>query len=147
VFGGNAKEGRNNRDQTLHGKRMPQGYVTSLALLPEHGLAAERWQRAYESLTHGDAAPLLREVERDGIDLVVLRKQMPFVREPGRLHRSVVWVPFRWVRGELVGARQRGHLVEREVPPEVVAVQLAALSARLGPPEYEDASLAVFRRR
>lgn len=133
--------------QTVHGKPMPQGYTTSLALTPEHARRARRLLDAQQALGQGDAGPLVAILEADGIDRVILHKTAPRAREPLPGDGTLLWAPFVCVRAELVRSRQLGPVRDAPVEAQVLAVRRAALEAQLGPPEHEDADLVVFRRR
>lgn len=145
TYGGRSADARTNRDQTVHGKRMAQGYVTSLALGDRHHELGELWHSADRALSAGDATPIAKLCEQLGIDLVVLRKSKVEKRPHRYLHGAVVWQPFRLVREELVPVRQRGHLEEVDLQPEQLRRRIAALTAAVGPSLLEDSSVAVFR--
>jgi len=139
--------GRSNRDQIAHGKPIVGGYVTSLALGAEHQREAEAWGLATRQLDGGDARPLLRRLEETGTDLIVLHKTGPRPRPPRRLGAATLWRPFAFVRRDLVEARQLGHLTEQPFTSQLLRRRSEALRAVLGPPEHEDARVAVYRRR
>lgn len=137
--------GRYDFCQTFHEKKIPQGYVTALAV-PQAAIRESRsWVRAYRALTRGSPQPLLDRVQRTGIDLVVLNKRVPQEAETASASEGTLWRPFFLDRGRLVGSRQRGHLRDRELSPAQLDLQLRALSRALGEPVFEDASIAVFR--
>ena len=125
-------------DQTVHGKRMPQGYVTSLALKSAHRRQAKLWGKADQALSNGNADPIADLCEQFEIDLVVLRKSFVVKRKRRLLNREFIWQPFRFVRADLVGMRQRGHYVERQETRQRLQRRIEALSEKLGPPELED---------
>jgi len=146
-FGGNPYEARSNRDQTLHGKAIPGGYVTNLALGPEQRASMTAWKRADQALDRGDAGRVVALAAEQQIDLLVLHKTEPVARAAGPLDGRLLWLPFPWVRADLVALRQRGQLVEQAVPGTRLATRRAALVAALGEPLLEDEQIAVFDRR
>jgi len=128
--------------QTVHGKKIPQGYVGSFAVTFEHNVEASRWYAAYLLLRQGEGH-LIEEMTRErGIDLVTLRKTLPQFREPLDVP-GIVWAPFARVSGVLVEIRQRGP-VAFAWSREPAAVH-NTLSAVYGPPVFEDKWIAVFR--
>lgn len=133
--------------QTIHGKKIPQGYVTTLAVPKDVAEESRSWVRAHRALVRGDSVPLVERVRSRGIDRVVLNKRFSrAVRAPeGR--RPVLWSPFFFARRDLVLDRQRGYLREREVPAEALARQIRELSRTLGEPIFEDADVVVFSGR
>lgn len=142
--GGSPADGRANLLQTRHGKPIAQGYVVDLALGPAHRALASEWARAYERLAAGDAEPVAGLARRDGIDRVLLHKQVPRSRGPRLAPGAIVWEPFVLVRRELVAIRQRGHLEEVAVPAMLLATQKRALASRFGDPVYEDDGLVAY---
>ncbi|MFQ5699441.1 MAG: hypothetical protein ACE5IL_14305 [Myxococcota bacterium] len=131
--------------QIDHHKKIPQGYVTSLAVTRAHDEASDRWVRAYVALLHGDAVPLRVSVTENGIDRIVLNRWMSAPRRP-LLHSSgIIWAPFLQVRRELLRTRQIGVLMEVPVDPWSLAILARALSIEFGPPEYADDRVWVFR--
>ena len=144
IFGGGTRDARANYHQTLHGKKIPQGLVRGFAA-PERQLdRAHVWDGVYRKLEHGDARGLLFYCEARDIDLLVLEKTVPVYREPIAIAEGIVWAPFFRVGPQLVGLRQQGHL--RYVPAERFESRRETLIQALGPPEFEDAWIAVFRR-
>jgi hypothetical protein len=137
--------GRYDFCQTFHEKKIPQGYVTALAVPRAAVRESVSWVRAYRALTRGSPQPLLDRVHRTGIDLVVLNKRVPQDAGMPSAPEGTLWRPFFFDRGRLVGARQRGHLRDRDLSPAELELQVRALSRVLGEPVFEDASIAVFR--
>ena len=143
--GGHFSNGRYNLCQLAHQKKMPQGYVTSLAVTKRHAREAGHWQKAYRELLAGDGARFLRRIAERDIDRVVLNKLVPSRREQRRDVGPVVWQPFRLVRKPLLEARQLGPLVPAAVGPRRLQAERLALMREFGAPEYEDERIAVFR--
>ena len=144
--GGSPYEARANHAQTLHGKAIPGGYVTNLALTDAHRATAERWREADAALDRGQAGPLVALAAEQDIELLVLHKTEPKPRRPDAGDR-VVWAPFALVRDELVTMRQLGHLEERPVPRGALQKRRRALVRAVGEPVLEDELLAVFDTR
>jgi len=143
-------DARANYYQTVHGKHLPLGYVTSLALTDDHWEDARRWGRAHNRLRQGDAAPLLELLEAGDVDALVLHERPLIDRRylPGYrpLDEDVVWAPFVAARSRLMTARQRGPLVFGVVPRREMRAQVEALVPALGAPVHEDEEVIVFRR-
>lgn len=130
--------------QIDHHKKIPQGYVTSLAVTRAHEEAANRWVDAYVSLLQRDASPLRGLVIEKGIDLIVLNKWIPEPR-PGMPHSgAMIWTPFPWVRAKLMRTRQLGALMQIREHPRNLAVAARTLSAAFGPPLYSDDRILIF---
>jgi hypothetical protein len=130
--------------QTLHGKKIAQGYVTALAVSADVAADSRAWLRAYRELLQGDPEPLAKRVREQGIDRVVLNKRVPRrIPEPEGPH-ALSWRPFVWVRNARIRDRQRGHLREERVPAPVLAVLLRGLARELGEPVYRDDAIVVF---
>ena len=144
IFGGDLRDARANYHQTLHGKKIPQGLVQGFAAPERQRERAAVWDRVYRQLEHGDAKGLLFYCEARDIDLLVLEKTAPGPRELVALGKEVIWQPFFLVGHELVRLRQLGHL--SYVPVEHFESRRETLVQALGPPEFEDAWIAVFRR-
>ncbi len=143
-YGGGPAAGRTIHYQTIHGRKVTEGYVVNLALGPEHRDATRDWRQAYARLLQGDALALVDHARSRGVDLLVLHKTVPVVRKPEPVHERVVWAPFVFVHRTLVGLRQRGPVAERRLTDERIDHQRAALAEHLGPPVLEDASLMAF---
>jgi hypothetical protein len=139
--------GRYDFCQTFHEKKIPQGYVTALAVPRSAMRESLSWVRAYRALTLGSPQPLLERVQQTGIDLVVLNKRVPQRAEAPSPSGVTLWRPFFFERSRLVSARQRGHLRDRELPPAELEIRVRDLSRALGKPIFEDASIAVFRAK
>jgi hypothetical protein len=137
--------GRYDFCQTFHEKKIPQGYVTALAVPRATARESLSWVRAYQALVLGSPQPLLERLRETGIDLVVLNKRVPQRIGSPSSSGETIWRPFFFERGRLVAARQRGHLRDREVAAAELEIQVWALSRALGEPVFEDASIAVFR--
>jgi len=142
--GGSPADGRANLLQTRHGKPIAQGYVVDLALGPAQRALASEWGRAYERLAAGDGEPVAELSRRDGIDRVLLHKQVPRSRDPRFAPGAIVWAPFTLVGRELVAIRQLGPLEEVAVPAMLLATQKRALASRFGEPVYEDDVLVAY---
>lgn len=131
---------RYNRCQTVHGKKIPQGYVTNLAMTSELLAEATAW---YTSVARRKVAPgvFFERLRRSGIDLVILNKRVSAPRRPED-RETFIWKPFAWVADWLLPARQTGAFVYRNAAnPEL----RSWLEARLGTPVHEDALIVVFR--
>ena len=87
----------------------------------------------------------LRLAVEKNISLLLLEKRTPVLRRPFSIDRRIVAAPFIAVRRPLIAARQRGHLVYRPIPAQQLQAASKALEGRLGPAEFEDASILVFR--
>ena len=133
--------------QTLHGKKIPQGYVTTLAVPEEAAAASRAWMHAYRTLARGDPRPLAGLVRETGIDRVILNKRVPHRARTPEGSRALLWTPFFFHRDRLVVDRQLGHLRERVVPAPALEIQIHALSRVLGEPVFEDEAVVVFDGR
>lgn len=141
---GSGIEGRYNYFQTFHGKKIPQGYVTSTALVDSVRIQASLLRSSYRSFADGDPERLTSELEKRGIDLVVVHKTVPKPRAPIELDGTTIWMPFVSVRRYLVGGRQIGPYVDTPVRKRVIRSQRRALEEALGPPIHEDSDILVF---
>ena len=141
------RNGRYDLCQTAHQKKIPQGYVTALAVPEAVADESLSWVRAHRTLLLGNPRPLLNRVREQGIDLVVLNKRVPELERPSAPSEGIIWRPFFFERGRLVGSRQRGHLRDREIAPESLESQIGILSQALGAPIFQDDAIAVFRAR
>jgi hypothetical protein len=146
-FGGSPLDARTNHDQTIHGKKIPGGYVTNLAQTAEHRKNSAEWKRADEALDRGDGAPMARKAADQGIDLVVLHKTVPRRRTAGAIDGTVEWRPFLFARDELLSVRQRGHLEVLPVPRSQLQTRRKALTEVFGAPTHEDDLVVVFAHR
>jgi hypothetical protein len=130
--------------QTLHEKKIPQGYVTTLAVSEDAAAESRAWLRAQRELVTGNPGLLATLVRERGIDRVVLNKHVPRRVRTADASRTVVWTPFFFARGRLVMDRQLGHLRERVVPTRALEAQVRTLSEALGGPVFEDDAIVVF---
>ena len=130
--------------QTLHEKKIPQGYVTALAVSEDAAAESRAWLRAQRELVTGNPALLATLVRERGIDRVVLNKHVPRRVRTADGSRAMVWNPCWFARGRLVVDRQLGHLRERAVPTHALEAQVRALSEALGEPVFEDDAIVVF---
>ena len=130
--------------QTLHEKKIPQGYVTALAVSEDAAAESRAWLRAQRELVTGNPGLLATLVRERGIDRVVLNKRVPRRVKTADGSRAMVWTPFWFARGRLVADRQLGHLRERDVPTHALEAQVRALSEALGGPIFEDDAIVVF---
>jgi len=140
-----ALEGRYDYAQTIHRKRMPQGYTTNLALTEPHVEQARGWMEAFRALWDGEGAEFVRRMRSEVVDLAVVHKTAPDGRPPLFQPETVVWAPFFRVRRELIAPRQMGPLVDAALPTVRIENQRRALTKELGPPVFEDDLILVFR--
>ncbi|MFH1313226.1 MAG: hypothetical protein ABIJ00_08360 [Candidatus Eisenbacteria bacterium] len=145
VMPGQGTEGRYNYFQTFHHKRIPQGYVTSLAIADSMRVRSDLLEEACDSLLSGSPGPLLTEVEKRDLDLIVIHKIVSG-RRPSLidLERKIVWVPFLAVRRDLIKGRQMGPYVDTPVSRRELQYQKRVLERVLGQPVYEDSDVLVF---
>jgi hypothetical protein len=129
--------------QTLHEKKIPQGYVTTLAVSEDIAAESRAWLHAQRELVTGNPELLATLVRERGIDRVVLNKRVPRRVPTIDGPRVMVWVPFVFTRSRLVVDRQLGQLRDLDVPAHALAAQVRALSDVLGGPVFEDA-IVVF---
>jgi hypothetical protein len=144
-FEGSPADALANYHQTMHHKKIPQGYVVDLTLTAAHRDAARQWTRAYEDLVRGDPDPVTALARRQDIGWLVLDKRTPMRRKSLSIDRQILSAPFFLVRRPLLEVRQRGHLVYRPIPERMLATASHALEERIGPAEFEDAAIIVFR--
>jgi len=130
--------------QTLHEKKIPQGYVTTLAVSEAAAAESRAWLRAQRELGSGNPGLLATLVRERGIDRVVLNKRVPRRVRAADGPRAMLWTPFFFARSRLVADRQLGHLRDRELPAHALAAQVRALSEALGEPIFEDDRIVVF---
>jgi hypothetical protein len=140
-----ALEGRYDYAQTIHRKRMPQGYTTNLALTEPHVEQARSWMEALRALWDGDGTVLVRRMRSEAVEIAVVHKTVPGSRPPMFQRETVVWAPFFRVRRELVAPRQTGPLIDRTLSTALIEIQRRALTKELGPPIFEDDLILVFR--
>lgn len=131
---------RYNLCQTVHGKKIPEGYVTNLALTRELEGEVLAWNQSLTRLLqHGEDA-FVQRLEERGIDLVVLNKTSPVQRRPVAPDGLLIWQPFGWAARWLIPLRQKGefeYVSGGERP-------MRGLRAALGEPVHEDEMIAVF---
>ena len=143
VYGPRA--GIHNLCQTVHGKKMTGGYITSLAITPALFKEALAWIRSFADLADPDD-PMLRErVERKGIDRVVLHKRISISRRELKTDRPLRWEPFVAIKEPLLAVRQTGPVVPAPANPDAVEAAVEALRQRFGAPVHEDDQIVVFR--
>jgi hypothetical protein len=130
--------------QTLHEKKIPQGYVTTLAVSEAAAAESRAWLRAQRELGSGNPGPLAALLRKRGIDRVVLNKRVPRRVRAADGPRAMLWTPFFFARSRLVADRQLGHLRDWELPAHALAAQVRALSEALGEPIFEDETIVVF---
>jgi len=147
--------------QTFHEKKMPQGYVASLALTPEHKSKILRLEQLYNDLVSGNARPLIAEIQKQNIDLIVLHKTFSGRRDFGIIERKTydnIWVPFFMLRRGLVASRQVGPIIDKPLVKrakskrkifryeQTVAFEVLRdnLKKELGEPRHEDSEIVVF---
>ncbi|HEY8154649.1 MAG TPA: sulfatase-like hydrolase/transferase [Myxococcota bacterium] len=139
-----SKPARDMRAQLTHGKPIAQGYVTSLALSEHHFAQARRWESVQRSLLAGSALVMREELEKEGIELVVLHKTQLLGRTPSKLDGRLLWAPFVFLRGELLPTRQLGGNVAQPWDWQRAAL---ALEAQLGPALHDDADAQIYALR
>jgi hypothetical protein len=133
-------EGRYNLCQTIHGKKIPQGYVTNLAITSRLESEVTAWHGSIlRTVQRGEDTFLQRLRERD-IDLVVLNKTIPVRRRPVAAEGLLIWQPFGWAAKWLIPLRQAGELEYRPSGDQ----PMRRLRAVLGEPVHEDGLIAVF---
>lgn len=144
-FPGPNIEGRYNYFQTFHEKKMPQGYVTSLALTDAHKKQTSQWCDAWTSLVSDNPQPILHELKKNDIDLVIVHNTIPKLRDPAPIHNTIVWAPFFMVRHDLVESRQLGPFDYVSVPKKAVEILREKMKLWFGAPVFEDSDIIVFK--
>jgi hypothetical protein len=140
--------------QTFHEKKIPQGYVASLALTPDLKSKIAQLEKLYNDLLSGNARPLIAEVQKNNIDLIVLHKTFSGVRKPF-IPRMKIQAPFFIRRRGLVKSRQVGPFIDRplvKIPQKLwefdqnvdFEVLRDNLKKELGEPRHEDSEVVVF---
>ena len=132
------------RAQTIHGKRIVQGYATDLALGEQHFAQSRRWESAQASLFEGSGTAMRDELAREGVELVVLHKTRLMRRAPSHLDGRILWAPFSLLRRELLPMRQLGGFTAQAWDWKPAA---RGLEAQLGPALYDDADAQIYARR
>jgi hypothetical protein len=132
--------------QTSHGKRMPLGMTTRLALTEDLLREERKWTEAYAALAgENDAEPLVERMCSRGIQVAILHKHTHRFRQPVRPRGRIVWTPFRFGGRELVRLRQIGPGERMATDARRLKAQRRALARHLGPPVLEDQQVIVFR--
>ena len=132
------------RAQTIHGKRLVQGYATDLALSEHHFAQSRRWESAQASLLEGSGTAMREALAREGVELVVLHKTRLIRRAPSDLDGRIVWAPFSLLRRELLPMRQLGGFSARAWDWTPAALEL---EVQLGPALYDDADAQIYALR
>lgn len=147
AFGMDPRAARSNRDQTLHRKRITDGYLTSFAFEDRHVEATRDWRRAHGRLLSGEPDQLLELARERDVDLFVVYKSFLRAREKEQELdlEGPIWTPFTWRARALVGIRQRGHLEPAPRPSDVLEREARALGEVCGRPIFEDEAVAVYR--
>ncbi len=131
---------RFNHCQTIHEKKIPDGYVTSLAMSRPLHTEQRAWIRSMTILRENDGRAFRRRLKTRGIDLVVLNKTIAVeITRPNDF--SVIWQPFGRVSGLLMPPRQTGDFVFRPAGEPPVR---SLLREALGDPVHEDDLIVVF---
>lgn len=138
------KSARAMRAQMVHGKRIVQGYVTDLALGEHHFAQSRRWESVQQSLFAGSVTAMREELEKEGVELLVLHKTRLLGRTPSQLDGRLLWAPFALLRGELLPTRQVGGNVAQLWDWKRAAL---ALEAQLSAPFHEDADVQIYALR
>ena len=135
---------RYNLCQTLHGKKIPQGYVTVLAIDERLAREARAWNRASRSAIEGNATAFRNRVQQASIDRVVLNKRFPRRRRRERELHQLLWQPFFFLRHYLIGERQLGYVHDVPLSEKRLARAVSSLTTVFGAPIFEDDSVVVF---
>jgi hypothetical protein len=141
--------------QVVHGKKMPLGYTTSMAIstIQERGFLELLNKYAHFLRPLGDKKTLMgskkmpfpRLMHEIEIDLLIHHKTMPRSREPNpEIHERVLWAPFFLVRRALMDVRQTGRYVDQPLPKETMDLFRVYYSGAFGAPIYEDEQVLVF---
>jgi len=132
------------RAQTIHGKRLVQGYLIDLALSEHHFAQSRRWESVQASLLEGSGTALREELARQAVELVVLHKTRLIRRAPSDLDGRILWAPFFLLRRELLPMRQLPRFSAQTWDWKPAALEL---EAQLGPALYDDADAQIFALR
>jgi hypothetical protein len=106
-----SRAARYNHCQTVHEKKIPEGYVTNLAMTHSLLLQERIWIRSVKQLSQPDESTFRRRLKTRDIDLVVLNKTVAVPRRPPQDADSILWQPFGWISDRLLPARQTGAFV------------------------------------
>jgi len=142
-------------DQVTHGKPIPLGYTTSMAVTTvqekRHLEVVNKFYHFLSQLRQGKALladrnmPFPRMARAIGLDRIVQRKTMPRSREPNpAIHERVIWAPFFAVRRELMDVRQTGRYVDGPIAPQALENDRMFFSGAFGAPIYEDGEVIVY---
>jgi hypothetical protein len=131
---------RFNHCQTIHEKRIPDGYVTGLAMTRTLHTEQRAWLRSMTRLRQNGDNAFFRRLKTRGIDLVVLNKTISVERTQPDDH-SVIWQPFGRVSDQLLPPRQTGAFVHRPAGDQPIR---SLLREALGDPVHEDDLIVVF---
>ncbi len=127
--------------QTVHEKKIPDGYVTSLAMSRPLHDEQRMWLRSMTRLRGNDSRAFRRGLKTRGIDIVVLNKTVAVERTQPDDH-SVIWQPFGWISDRLLPPRQTGAFVHRPASDQPIR---PLLREALGDPVHEDDLIVVFQ--
>jgi len=131
--------------QTVHGKKGSLGYSTAFAVEKRHNEQMQVLANGYLWWSGDGHRILPLWIREKGVDLVIHHKTMPQEREPGALNTRILWAPFLFVRGPLIGMRQTGQYLDEPFLPQYVNGMRVKLTAEFGPPIHEDERVMVFR--
>jgi hypothetical protein len=141
-YAGAVKQARYTYCQTFHERKLPQGYVTNLAVTAGHWIASERWEKA---LRPKRKEKIRERMRAESIDVLILNKLAPRLPTALLPHRALLWKPFVALRGPLVEVRQRGRFVYGPIRPRTMRRLAGRLLRELGPPVHEDETAVAFR--
>jgi hypothetical protein len=137
--------GRYDYYQTLHEKKTTLGYTTSIALTKVHDDRLEALVNLYLQFIREQNRVLPRLAANLGVDRVVHYKTYYDSRPKiPAIDGLTLWQPFFLVRRPLVFVRQVGEYVETPYPPATWELIRLLFSRALGPPLFEDESVAIF---
>ncbi len=142
-------------DQVTHGKPIPLGYTTSMAVTTiqekRHLEVVNKYYHFLQplmdgkSLSGGRNMPFPRMASAIGLDRIVHRKTIPRSREPNpEIHEKVIWAPFFMVRRQLMGVRQMGRYIDQPLEERVLDGFRAYFAGAFGLPVFEDEDVMVF---
>ena len=141
--------------QVKHGKRIPLGYTTSMAVSTvqekRHLEVINKFYHFLQPLIRGQSIsgdrhmPFPRMVREIGVDRVIYRKSIPRSREPDpAIHERVLWAPFFLVRRSLMDVRQSGRYVDQRIDDARMSGFRAYFAGAFGLPLHEDEDVIVF---